>query len=99
MRAEGMQITLTLTREQMEELARMVAAVLPKLPENRAEAMVEKYGEACTMQEACTILKVSRPTLYRMQQDGRIKTASQGTRIDVRSIAAYMEDRHEQQKR
>ena len=75
----------------METLARMVAENLPKRPVDRCAAMVERYGEACTITQACQAMNVSRTTLYRMVQEGRIKMGCNGKRVDVRSMARYME--------
>lgn len=87
----GMTVQLTLTQDQMETLARMVAEKLPQKPVERGADMVERYGEACTINKACQVLNVSRTTLYRMCNDGRIKMTCDGKRVDVRSMAKYME--------
>jgi len=70
----------------------MVAAVMPAKSPDRESDMVERYGEACTFAQACEALNVSRTTVYRMAADGRIRTACEGKRIDVRSIAKYLRD-------
>ena len=88
---QGLTMELTLTQEQMQELARMVAAEMPKPSIDREAAMVARYGEACKIEQACEAMNVSRTTVYRMVIDGKIKTACDGKRIDVRSIARYME--------
>ena len=75
----------------MEQLARMVAEKLPKKPVDRCAAMVERYGEACTITQACQALNVSRTTLYRMTTDGKIRMTRDGKRVDVRSMAQYLE--------
>ena len=69
----------------------MVAAELPAKPADRAAAMVERYGEACTINQACQAMNVSRTTLYRMTTDGRVRMTCDGKRVDVRSMAAYMD--------
>ena len=90
---QGLKMTLTLTQEQMQELARMVAAEMPRPTVDRYAAMVERYGECCKIEQACEALNVSRTTLYRMVVDKKIRTACDGKRIDVRSMARYiMED-------
>lgn len=87
---QGMTVQLKLTQDQMEALARMVAAEMPKPSVDRYAAMVDRYGEACRIEQACEALNVSRTTVYRMVVDGKIKTACDGKRIDVRSIARYI---------
>lgn len=79
----------------MQELARMVAAEMPRPTVDRCAAMVERYGECCKIEQACEALNVSRTTVYRMVVDGKIKTVLDGKRIDVRSMAAYLESRQE----
>lgn len=88
---QGMTVQLTLTQDQMETLARMVAENLPKRPVDRYADMVDRYGEACTITQACAALNVSRTTLYRMTNDGKIKMTRDGKRVDVRSMARYVE--------
>ena len=57
---------------------------------NRYEDMVRLYGEVCRQMVAAKILDVSRATIYRMCLDGRLRTACEGTRVDVRSICDYI---------
>lgn len=57
----------------------------------RQRDMVERYGEACTQMKAAEIINRSRETIRRMLLEGRIKTACEGTMVDVRSLAAYIE--------
>ena len=87
---QGMTVQLKLTQEQMEALARMVAAEMPKPSIDRYAAMVDRYGEACKIEQACEAMNVSRTTMYRLVTDGKIKTACEGRRIDVRSMAKYI---------
>lgn len=75
----------------MEKLARMVAAQIPQKPVDRCAAMVERYGEACSIAQACAAMNLSRTTVYRLLRDGKIGSACEGMRIDVRSMAAYMD--------
>ncbi len=89
----GMTVTLTLTAEQMGEIARMVAAEMPKRPADRTADMVERYGEACSKETAAQIIGVSRSTMYRMIEAGQVSMACAGTRVDVRSLADYIEGR------
>lgn len=57
----------------------------------RQRDMVERYGEACTQMKAAEIINRSRETIRRMLLEGRIKTACEGTMVDVRSLAEYIE--------
>jgi len=91
----GLTLRVTLSREQMEEIARMVAAELPPRPMDRQKEMVERLGEACTKETAQREMNVSQPTLWRMIRDGRVKTCCNGERVDVRSLADYLDNREE----
>lgn len=62
---------------------------------DRHAAMVEKYGEACTKSTAAKIISCSASKISGMMEDGRIKPACGGTRVDVRSLADYIECRGE----
>ena len=57
---------------------------------NRIARMTAQYGETVTVKEAAQILNRSRPTVYAMINDGRIRTAD--GRVDVQSMAQYLED-------
>ena len=57
----------------------------------RTRDMVERYGEACTQGTAAKIINRSRESIRRMLLDGRISTACEGSMVDVRSLAAYIE--------
>ena len=56
----------------------------------RTEDMVTRYGEAVKLTTAARILDRDRKTIYRMIEDGRLETACAGTMIDVYSIARYI---------
>ena len=58
---------------------------------DRATIMVALYGEVCTMAQAGQILGRSAGTVRNMVEDGRLEAACAGTRVDVRSIARYIE--------
>lgn len=77
----------------MSQIARMVAAELPPQPIDRRAAMVARLGEACTKEQARKELNVGSTTLWRMITDGRIRTCCEGERVDVRSLAEYIESR------
>lgn len=57
----------------------------------RMRDMVEMHGEVCTMVQAAKIVSRSDETIRRMIADGRLKSACEGTMVDVRSIAEYIE--------
>ena len=58
---------------------------------DRLGDMVERYGEVCTRQRAAKILGCSSTKVRGMLADGRLDTACEGTMVDVRSIARYIE--------
>ena len=95
---DGLTVQMTLTAEQMAELAQMVAAALPPRPVDRQTAMVERWGEACTKKQAMDALNVSAPTLWRMLEDGRIRATADGLRVDVRSVADYIDNRADEDR-
>lgn len=80
--------TVTLNIQvNLQELAKLLSC----MPERREDSMVRQYGEVCSISEASKILGVSPRTVYTMVRDGRLETACDGTRVDVRSIASYIE--------
>lgn len=58
---------------------------------SRTDLMVDRYGEVCTKSEAARILGRSMNWIYKALEDGRIQDACGGSMVDVRSIAAYIE--------
>ena len=71
------------------ELAHLIAA--KREQETREERMVKLYGETCTRKDAAKILSRSRQCIANMLSDGRLTAACGGSMVDVRSIAAYIE--------
>jgi hypothetical protein len=59
--------------------------------QDRLNDMLERYGEVCTKKLAAKILGKCPATIGVMLADGRLRTACAGTMVDVRSIAAYIE--------
>lgn len=59
--------------------------------EDRQTAMVKLYGETCFKTQAARILHVSTEKIRNMLEDGRLTPACAGTRVDVRSIADYIQ--------
>lgn len=58
---------------------------------DRMTDMLERYGEVCTRTGAARILGCSTGKIKNMIADGRLALACGGTMVDVRSIAAYIE--------
>lgn len=81
-------ITATITLD-----ASAMRALLAQCPVDRQAAMVDKYGEACSKAQAAKIINASPPTITAMLEDGRIRYACGGERVDVRSLADYIDNR------
>ena len=58
---------------------------------DRLTDMLERYGEVCTRTVAARILGCSVGKISNMLRDGRLALACGGEMVDVRSIAAYIE--------
>ena len=72
-----------------------VETILSQQVTDRHAVMVEKYGEACTRTVAAKVINVSPDTVAAMLKDGRLRPACGGLRVDVRSLADYIENRGE----
>lgn len=59
--------------------------------EERTAVMIQCVGEACTKTQACRILGRGWNTIQAMLEDGRLRYACGGERVDTRSIAEYIE--------
>ena len=57
---------------------------------SRLDDMLNRYGEVCSQTVAGQILGVVPRTIARMMDEGRLRRV--GKRVDVRSIAAYIEN-------
>ena len=57
----------------------------------RLDDMLGRYGECVTVASAERIIGRCRSTINQMLKDGRLKSACQGTMVDVRSICEYIE--------
>lgn len=77
---------------------RELARVMCELPERRVDAMVRQHGEVCTIVEASKMLSVTPRTVYTMLRDGRLRSACEGEKVDVRSIASYIDGDHGKRK-
>ena len=58
---------------------------------DRMAYMLERYGEVCKRSVAAHILGCSPGKIRSMLDDGRLALACGGEMVDVRSIAAYIE--------
>lgn len=83
---ETIQATLSLPAEALARLISLYGT-------DRHAAMVAKHGEACTKAQAARIISCGTSTINAMLRDGRIRSACEGTRVDVRSLADYIERR------
>ncbi|MEG2316848.1 MAG: hypothetical protein RSC91_11540 [Clostridia bacterium] len=88
MQSKLIQATITL---QADQVVQLLAAHVT----DRHAAMVEQHGEACTKTQASKLISCSVSTINAMLRDGRIAPACGGERVDVRSLADYIENRGE----
>ena len=58
---------------------------------DRLTDMLERYGEVCKRTVAARILGCSTGKIKAMLADGRLALACGGEMVDVRSIAAYIQ--------
>mgnify|MGYP001313496696 CR=1 FL=1 len=58
--------------------------------QERADAMIDRYGEVVSFTLAAKILNRCPKTIRVMIDDGRLTAACGDTRVDVYSIAAYI---------
>ncbi len=88
--------------ETIEATIRLETSEVKKLMKqqmlDRHAEMVEKYGEACTKTTASKLISCSTQTINAMLKDGRIRPACGGSRVDVRSLADYIENRGEKNR-
>lgn len=71
----------------------IVDAVIKRLSGDRIGTLTARYGEACNRKKAAEIIGCSPVTISSLIRDGRINSACEGTRVDVRSLAEYIEDK------
>lgn len=90
----------TQTELRLEDLERRVAALEAERREELwhsenalADRLVSQYGGYVDKTVAAKIIGVTRTTVYAMLADGRIRGAYEGRRVDVRSIARYLNAR------
>jgi len=74
----------------LENRARRVLWSGPASGGSREDDLVLQFGEYVDKTAAAQILGVTRATIYAMLADGRIDSACAGRRVDVRSMARYM---------
>lgn len=83
-------LPMTITVELENRLADQLAE---RLRGSRETAMALLYGEACPKAQAAKLLNVTTRTVHQMIADGRVLAACNGERVDVRSLARYIENR------
>lgn len=88
-----MQSMIPLTLQIPADL--LAQALAAQVPIDRHRAMVERLGEACSKVAAAKAIDCSTSTITRLVEDGRILSACEGTKIDVRSLADYIERKAE----
>ena len=69
----------------------MKNAVVERETLTRAESMANMYGEACTKAKAAELISCSVRSVTNLVNAGKIRACCDGTKIDVRSIAEYIE--------
>lgn len=83
----------------LEEIRNMLQLLVNDRPTgNCAAELIRRYGWFVDKSTAAQILDVTRATVYAMLKDGRITGACDGKRVDVLSIAAYIERRAEPER-
>lgn len=75
------------------------ATVIGRDKLTRGESMAMLYGEAITKEKAAELLSCSRRTVTQYVEDGKIRTCCDGKKIDVRSVADFIEDKPGSRKR
>lgn len=60
------------------------------IPDDLAESLVTRYGEAITKSKAAALLDRHPNTIRKMLDDGRLTPCCGGSRVYVRSIAEYI---------
>lgn len=76
--------------QTLEKLAQVGLLFSKNAPVHMEEELDEQYGRCVYKSTAASILGVTRPTVYAMLRDGRIKGACEGKLVDTRSIAEYI---------
>ncbi|MGN0773564.1 MAG: helix-turn-helix domain-containing protein [Candidatus Ventricola sp.] len=86
--------------EKMDDLERRVLALEARTRSSiwskegelirMQEELVARYGKHVDKTATAKILGVSRATVYKMIEDGRINAVYGGKRVDVRSIARFI---------
>lgn len=95
-----MEAVFELSAARMADLEQRIAALEnrtrrvlwsgPASGGSREDDLVLQFGEYVDKTAAAQILGVTRATIYAMLADGRIESACAGRRVDVRSMARYM---------
>ena len=80
-----MEIPVTINTEAV------VSRLLEEMATNRLCRMIAMYGEACTKTVAARIVGCNTATICEMIRDGRINSACEGSKVDVASLAGYID--------
>lgn len=86
---QSVPVTMSIPAEVLTQLLASIA------PVDRHRAMVDRLGEACTKTTAAKEIECSTQTITQLLKDGRILPACEGTKVDVRSLADYIERRQQ----
>ena len=85
-------------RELEERLAALEKKVRNKIDMTLEAVLIRQHGEVVSKPVAARILGVTRTTICNMLQDGRLKPACEGRRVETRSIARYMDAQKDPEK-
>lgn len=75
---------------ELEKIAQTEEVIVHDSISLREKVLVDQYGEHVDKSTAAKILGVTRVTVYKMIEDGRINAVYGGKRVDVRSIARFI---------
>jgi len=74
------QFFTTLTKDELRDMLREEINLLKK-NEDKETSQLKNQDEFLTVQEACNLLRISKPTLYKRMEDGTINSKRMGSRI------------------
>lgn len=77
----------------------LLRAFVDTMASNRVVRMTQTLGEACSKTDAAKAIGCSTQTITAMLEDGRLESACEGTRVDVQSLARYIERRTDENRK
>ncbi|MBK7441026.1 MAG: excisionase family DNA-binding protein [Bacteroidetes bacterium] len=84
------QIFTSLTKDEFQEmLQKSVNLALNK--EAKEKSTVNAHEEFLTVDEACKLLRISKPTLYKRMEEGKIQSSQMGTSSRSRRLFNKLE--------